>query len=890
MFLIRRIIVLATCLAFSVERPIRADSPDAKQPVLTDFFGDPLPPGAVARLGTIRFRHRGQIDSLVYSPDGKMLASAGGDGVIKFWDPNTGKELASLKGHTGGVSSLAFSPDGKMLASGSFDKTIRLWNLRQGRDKATNSPILTLTDHKDKVLGVAFSPDGKLLGSASYDATIKLWDLSNWRAGDASPPVSTINAHSNGVLAVAFSPDGKTLASGGYDNKAKLWELASRKLKATFPHDLHCMSVAFRPDGKMLASVSMDGHIKLWDLSQKTASEGNKPYVTINAHSHGAGDCSLAFSRDGKTLASGSCDSTLKLWDLNGLKPSAVITPVHTLNGPFSFLNTIHSVAFSPDGKTVAAGGIDQVVKLWEVKTGKPKLIAKPDSQTRNGPDKELEQGHSCMVDGLAFSPNGLTIATGGSTEFNIKVWRLSEPTKNGALALDKCLTRKTGRVFFQAFSSDGKLLASTGWGGYIQIWDMPGVTERIALEAKARAFSSLSFSPDGKTLASTCDREEGATLLSPMLLWDLKTGKEKTNFKGPRQTSGVAFNPDGTRIAIGCAEGAVKLWDVVKEREWVSLTRGDRSIHCLSFSPDGKTLVTDHEGIMLWDVLASKSIGQLGGKLGNGLLYIAFSPDGKTLASADDENQVVKLWDLTKCRNGVLSKRALGKLSMSRDLVGHFGFITGIAFSPDGRFLATSSKDTTVLLWDVANLRTAQDKEAIPLQSDEITSSWNDLAGDDAAKAYEAFWTLVSAPGQTVPLIKDHLRPAPATAEKRTAQLIADLDSNDFTVRRQAFEELEKILDQAEPFLRQQLTKNLSLEASRLAQQLLQKIDGPVSDPEHLRGLRAIQILEHIGSAEARAALQTLSTGAPEAKLTQEAKASLGRLEKWLKKTAGTN
>jgi WD40 repeat protein len=888
-----RIFFLAGCLALMLVAPARTDSPDAKPPVLTDFFGDPLPPGAVARLGTLRFRHRGEINSLAYSPDGKVLAASGRDGQIRFWDPNTGKELANLKDHTSTVCSLAFTSDGKTLASGSADETIRIWDLSQWSEKATISPILTIADHKKSIGSVAFSPDGKMLASASaWDPAIKLWDLSNWRAGGAKPPVSSIDGHGNGVLAVAFSPDGKMLASGGY-NQAKLWDVSSRQLKASFPHKLECMSVAFRPDGKMLASASMDGAIKLWDLSQKIVPDGNTSYLIINAHSHGAGDISLAFSRDGKILASGSADSTVKLWDLDKLKPGAATTPVHTLSGPFAFLNVINSVAISPDGKTVAAGGLDQVVKLWDIKTGKPKLIPEPISQTRNDRTQELERGHSCMVDALAFSPAGLTIATAGSTEFNIKVWRLSEPTKNsGALALDQCLTRKTGRVFYQTFSSDGKLLASTGWGGYIQIWDMPAVTERIGLEApKVRAFRSLAFSPDSRTLASTCDRDEAAGVVSPLLLWNLKTGKEITDFKGPRWASRVAFNSDGTTMAIGGAKGAVKLWDVAKGKEWASLTHGDDWTHCTSFSPDGKILGTDQKEIFLWDVLATKPIGKLLAYHGNRSFEVAFSPDGKMLAS-EGEDGVVKLWDLTKCRSGMFSNspEKIAQAPMVRNLVGHFGFITGVAFSPDSRFLASSSKDTTVLLWDIASLRKAQEKESPPLQPDAIASYWNDLAGDNAAKAYEAIWTLASVPSQAVPFIRDHLRPVPTPDLKRLEILIADLDSKDFSTRDHALKELEKSQDLTGPFIRDQMKGQPHLEVRRRLEQLLEKIEGPVSDPEQLRGLRAIEVLEHIGTPGARDVLQTLAKGAPEARLTQEAKASLGRLDKRTPKPAATN
>jgi parallel beta-helix repeat protein len=199
--------------------------------------------------------HTSYVNSVAFSPDGKILAS-GSYKEIKLWDVATGKELRTLRGHTDRAFSVAFSPDGKILASGSEDKTIKLW------DVATGTEIRTLQGHTYWVYSVAFSPDGKILASGSYDETIKLWDVATGRE------LRTLSGHTSSVESVAFSPDGKILASGSYDETIKLWDVATGKeIRTLSGHTGHVLSVAFSPDGKVLASGSDDKTIKLWLLS-----------------------------------------------------------------------------------------------------------------------------------------------------------------------------------------------------------------------------------------------------------------------------------------------------------------------------------------------------------------------------------------------------------------------------------------------------------------------------------------------------------------------------------------------------------------------------------------------------------------------------------------------
>ncbi|MBO3752964.1 hypothetical protein J5X84_43545 [Streptosporangiaceae bacterium NEAU-GS5] len=592
--------------------------------------------------------HQGAVSGVVFSPDGRTLASAGGDGTIRLWDVAIHRQIGSPLNHDqGSVRAVAFSPDGRTLASAGASATengtIRLW------DVATHQQIGSPLNHdQGTVYSVAFSPDGLTLASAGEDGTIRLWDVAG-RRQIGSP----LDSGFLPVLGVVFSPDGRTLASAG-ENGIQLWDAAThRQIGSPLTgHQDEVYEVVFSPDGLALASGGFDGTIRLWD-----AATHRQIGAPMNS---GQGSVfEVVFSPDGLALASGGDDGTIRLWDAATHRQIGAPLTGHQ--------GQVTGVVFSPDGLALASAGGDGTIRLWDA------AIYRQIGLPLNS--------HQNTVNEVAFSPDGRTLASAGG-DATIGLWDAATRRQMGSP-----LTGHKGGVFGVVFSPDGRILASGGFDGTIRLWDI-ATHQQIGspLNSHQNTVYGVAFSPDGRILASA--GENG------IQLWDAATrrqiGAPLTGHKDG--VFGVVFSPDGRILASAGGDGTIGLWDAATHRQiGAPLTGHQNTVTGVVFSPDGRTLASaGYEGtIRLWDAATHRQIGPTLNSRQGQIYGVVFSPDGRILASAGYEG-TIRLWDAA-------THRQIGPTLNSRQ-----GQVHGVVFSPDGRTLASAGGDGTIRLWDV--------------------------------------------------------------------------------------------------------------------------------------------------------------------------------------------
>lgn len=800
-----------------------------KEPARTDRYGDPLPKGAVTRLGTVRFSQPFP-GSIAFAPDGKILASGGYDNRIRLWDPDTGKEVRALEGHTSYVNCIAMSADGKWLASGSQDKDLRLWEVNTGKERRR------FQGHRAPIERLALSPDGKVLASSCQEATLRLWDTDSGkeiRSVPIDPP--------HGVLAMAFTPDGKHLAfNNRTDQGIQLLDVAEgKRVRAFMGHKDNVEQLTFSADGTTLISGGSDRTIRVWDVvSGKELRRCGNEKMHVRC---------LAVAPDEKTLTYGTTDGLVHIWDIAGNKDLVPPWKAHQY--------CVVSIAYSPDSKRVAVAR--DTIAIHETATGK-RLNPPPENDSR--------------VQQIEYSADGKLLAV-WRQDNTIEVWDVAKWRTMATL------DAKMGRFRSMAFARGGKFL-TTAEGDYIQgahqavlcHWD-PYTGKRRREYQFLGSLESLSYAADGETAAWNQLGQQNV-----FILWDLTTGTERgriMNLDGTARNPRLA--PDGRLLACRTAKNAVALWDAKSGK----LAHGFGKTfpgagQLVTFSPDGKTVATPggnvdprkafEPDVVLWETATGQERLRILINEGN-VRPIVFSPDGRMLASVS-ESETIRLWD-------AWTGKAVSHFK------GHRGWIGSLSFAPDGKTLASAGADSTVLIWDVAGLAPPAKKQAEKLDRDQLAKCLEDLGGTDAVRAYQTMAELAWRPGQAEELLRDIVVAALGKNSKQLARLIADLDSDDFSVRDKAYKELADLGTLAEAALTRGLQKAPSLEASRRVQELLRKLEGKPENPERRRVLRTIEVLERLGTPQARAFLASLENEATEAETAREAKSSLERLNR---------
>jgi WD40 repeat protein len=480
--------------------------------------------------------------------------------------------------------------------------------------------------------------------------------------------------------------------------------------------------------------------------------------------------------------------------------------------------------------------------------------------------------GHTAEVYSVAFAPDGKSLASAGNRE--VKVWDVAAGGERFTYPI------KGTNVFGLAFSPDGRRLA-VGISHHVKLLDAATGQEALTFPAAAQFLFRLGFSPDGKHLAAS-GGTNGNNVAGAVCVWEADTGKEALRLRGHAEAVlNVAYSRDGRLLASasgstsGSRPGEVKIWEADTGRELQSFRGHADNVYGVTLSPDGRR-VASCSGVRggktpgqakLWEVVTGKEVLTMAGHAGP-IFGVVFCPDGRRLATAGGDGKV-KVWD-----------SATGKELLS--VAAHTGAVYSLSLSADGRLLASAGQDKAVKVWDLTGLIPEAPAGPSAPTERELEALWADLSGADAARAYRSLWKLASSPEQAVPFLRARLRPVTGLTPRqreRAGRWIGELDDNDFALRERATEELSRLGEAALPVLRQALAGDPPLEARRREERLLAVLAEPPLSAERLAALRSVEVLEHAGTAGARALLKTLAGGLPEARLTRDAKATLERV-----------
>jgi WD40 repeat protein len=836
----------------------------------TDLYGDPLPPGAVARLGTMRLRHA-QAD-VVFSKDGKRLISCGCGGEVRIWDTATGKllrrqRLAWKPGEAHELARITLSPDGATAAAWN-GQTAYIYDTHTGSERGCILVSTTLNFSLEPLL--RFSPDGKLLVlqvSDDENVATQIWDIVELKKRQA------LRGPGRELDAVAFTPDGKRLL-GREGGKLFLWDILSGAEIDTGDRLVpRARGLAFAPDGKtvVVGSNEGDGRTRLLDAANLQEKETRKALAAVT----NVCDDRLIFSPDGRFLAGVSEPDGRSVFVLD-------MTGAKTLQQ----LPGLKVFAFSPDSKTLVYSTYEwgKQFRLWDAAAGRP-MLDRP--------------GHDRLVTALAVSSDGKRVVSVGGD--GVYLWdaasgKLLRHWEEGYSSSHACL-----------FSSDGKRLICAGCDQAVVVRDIASGKELRrfqvdSLEGQGVLFPALGLSADGKRLTAVVTADE---ISAKLYVWDLESGKRLREVpynleerivrlsRGWRDLRGfahAALSPDAEMVSVW-RDGRVALEEVATGVLLANLPEdmgesfhnwGARRSRAITFSPDGRLVTAailrprekaergyDCKGVALIETATGEEVYRL--SIGD-FDHVAFTLDGRGVLVADKTS--LRVWDAITGERLTQIEWPQGIADRVVDRRGEVN-VCSLTVLPGDR-VVTGMIEGDILIWDLAGAKGPAHKPADDLDRKELDALWSDLAGD-ARKAYRAIGTLASVPARTMPFLKDRLRPA-VVATKRIEKLLADLDADQFETREAASQELARWRYRAEPILRRALDKKPSQEARRRLQAILAEPKRPTA--EELRTLRAIAVLERIGTPEARQVLAKLADNA-KARETSEAKAALERLKR---------
>jgi WD40 repeat protein len=892
------------------------------------------------RLHTLAMEQGECASAFVFARDSRNLYAAvqlaGGKGCIRCWDAGSGKPVTMFGDTDRPATALAFSPDGKTFAAGYEDTTILLWDLA-GRNKAELSlppmtlplpapplpnPALTIplpdseplpagalhrlgtsqfrTD-KTVLSAAAISANGKVLAVACCRThVVRLLDAATGRQIDRFP---------NEARALAFSPDGALLGVGGR-SQTTVYELRNASNSSTETNGrLWIDSLNFTADSRYYPMFD-DDKLEIWDAQATKVVQSFEVPFEKGAGAALSGDGSVAACWAGQYVEpEGDKKHCVLLYDL---KKKQALRKIATEGDALK-------ATLSPDGKHLAVGesldvnlptipGVSYCLSIWEVASGKllhRTQTAQPIRWLGYSPDgKRLgvcyEEGRVELRDpgegkilsrryfpetnvwSLAFLPDGpvRVVCSRGQLVYaaDVETGRVPDALAGPQAAADELQFSREGRTL-SAFSEGSRRDWNVADGKHLAVQYADSPRSEYREEMSFEFFSRNLIVSGDHGLAAALQVERGSEKHPTKLcIWQRRTGR--VTYFGAEGDANVdaalALSGSGRTAAVATTrlkdlegfECVVVVRDTATGKKKTSFALNE-PCRALLFSPDETLLAADNgrwKGVDVWYANGGVRSLTLPVSEMNDQLLLAFSPDGRTLAAgvhdADQDSNRVLVWEL-----------ATGKVR--REFTARSA-VTALAFSPDGRLLASAQADTTILLWDVLG-SAATTTKATPEQ---LQQWWMDLAAPDATKGLLAMRELAARPAQTTEWLTQKLPPArTAVTEADLKRLIADLDHDDFKRRDEASRRLRYAGPRVIGLIRAALELKPPPEQKRRLEELVEELKTCPPDPEVVRPTRALEVLERIGTPEAKQLLEELAKGAAEAQLTQDPKATLQRL-----------
>jgi WD40 repeat protein/serine/threonine protein kinase len=587
-----------------------------------------------------------------------------------YWDRVCHAELLTLKGHPSQIMDVAYSPDGSLLATagGDSDPVVKIW------DSLTGTELHALHGHEYIASQIAFSPDGKLLATCGGShGTVKLWDVATWSESSSWKPEPD-----SWFAAIDFSPDGTMLALSDLKSKrVRFWDLVRETWVGQLPEGTETWRIQYSPDGNTIAAVKSDG-VQLWDVNKTTLLRTFTGHSFVDLEQGGVLSESitgLAFSPDGLLIATCSRDGTVKIRKvLDGTEVRSITVESATLQSS----SGLNDLAFSPDGRFLVTAGVNTPLMLWEVQTGRElrkyygssyvdHVAFSPDgtrlaSTGRRGefkiwdvagePGQHLVLNEMFYTHSPTFSPNGRLLAERFPYGFRTGQVRVSDAeTGRLLLRLDHGVY---AHVTAFDFSSDGARIAAASFrhdpdtgtsemvpgSSEVRVWDLKNQQLVGAIAAFVERINQVAFSPDDQFLATVATTHDPDTRKwrGEVKLWDTKTWKELRSFSG----TSMAFSPNGTALAVLGNDESVALFNL-RTGNVLSELPNRQGRWGLCFSPDGNQLC---DGSAVWDVADGRRACILAGNNAPA----KFSPDGRRLfslkATSYASSGLLQVWD----------------------------------------------------------------------------------------------------------------------------------------------------------------------------------------------------------------------------------------------------